>query len=95
MNYDPVNVGMRIKNMREKMGLSQEEYSEQLNISRNHHPRIEVGLRSASIEILIAISELSNTTIDYLVMGKEPDNKKVKANIRTVVSSLIKIEQEL
>ena len=95
MNYDPVNVGMRIKNMREKMGLSQEEYSEQLNISRNHLARIEVGLRSASIEILIAISELSNTTIDYLVMGKEPDNKKVKANIRTVVSSLIKIEQEL
>ena len=95
MYYNPIETGKRIRDTREALALSQEEYSERLNISRNHLARIEIGLRTASIEVLIAVAELSNTTIDYLVMGKETNSQRVKADIRSVVNSLIKIEQEL
>ena len=95
MNYNPIETGRRIKKVREEMGFSQESFSECLNISRNHLARIEVGLRSASIELLIAISEMSNLTLDYLAMGKKPDNARVKAEIMELAHSLLRLEKEL
>lgn len=95
MNYNPVETGKRIKKVRKDMGLTQETYSEQLNITRNHLAKIEVGSRTASIELLIAISELSGVSIDYLAMGKESDNSRIKGEILELAQTLIRIEREL
>ena len=95
MNYNPIETGKRIKKAREEMGFSQEAFSERLNISRNHLSRIEVGLRSSSIELLIAISEVTNLTLDYLATGKEPDNARIKAELLGLAQSLIRLEKEL
>lgn len=95
MNYNPIETGKRIKKAREELGFSQESFSERLNISRNHLARIEIGLRSASIELLIAISEITNLTLDYLATGKEPDNKKIKAALLAAAEELLRIEKEL
>lgn len=95
MNYNPIETGRRIKKVREEMGFSQESFSERLNISRNHLARIEVGLRSASIELLIAISEVTSLSLDYLAMGKEPDNARIKAELLGLAQSLIRLEKEL
>ena len=95
MNYNPIETGKRIKKAREEPGFSQESFSERLNISRNHLARIEIGLRSASIEVLIAISEIGNLTLDYLAMGKEPDHKKTKAELLAIAETLIRMEKEL
>ena len=77
------------------MGFSQEAFSEHLNVSRNHLSRIEVGLRSASIELLIAISEVTSLTLDYLAMGKEPDHKNTKAELLAIAEALIRMEKQL
>lgn len=95
MNYNPIETGKRIKKAREELGFSQEAFSERLNISRNHLARIEIGLRSASIELLIAISEITNLTLDYLATGKEPDNKTIKAALLAAAEELLRIEKEL
>ena len=95
MNYNSIETGKRIKKAREELGFSQEAFSERLNISRNHLARIEIGLRSASIEVLIAISEITNLTLDYLAMGKEPDNARIKAELLGLAQSLIQLEKEL
>lgn len=95
MNYNPIETGRRIKKAREEMGFSQEVFSERLNVSRNHLSRIEVGLRSASIELLIAISEVTSLSLDYLAMGKEPDNARIKAELLGLAQSLIRLEKEL
>lgn len=95
MNYNPIETGKRIKKYREEAGFTQEAFSERLNISRNHLARIEVGLRSASIELLIAISEMSGLTLDYLAIGKEPNNARVKAEILALAEALIQIEKTL
>ena len=95
MNYSPIETGKGIKKAREELGFSQEAFSERLNISRNHLARIEIGLRSASIEVLIAISEIANLTLDYLAMGKEPDHKNTKAELLAIAEALIRMEKEL
>ena len=95
MNYNPIETGKRIKKAREEMGFSQEAFSERLNISRNHLSRIEVGLRSVSIELLIAISEVTSLSLDYLAMGREPDNARIKAELLGLAHLLIRLEKEL
>lgn len=95
MNYNPVETGKRIKQIRQNMGLPQDAYSEKLHISRTHLAKVEVGLKSASIDLLITISELSQVSTDYLLKGCTPDNSKVKEDIRTLIHSLTKLEQDL
>ena len=95
MNYNPVETGKRIKQARQEMGLSQDAYSEKLHISRTHLAKVEVGLKSASIDLLIAISELSHISIDYLLKGSLPNHTKVKEDIHALVHSLTMLEREL
>lgn len=71
MKYNPVEVGNRIREARNTMGMSQEVFVEALGIGRVHMAKIEVGMRNPSIDLLIDISELTSLTLDYLVLGRK------------------------
>ena len=71
MKYNPVEVGNRIREARNTMGMSQEVFAEALGIGRVHLAKIEVGMRNPSIDLLIDISELTSLTLDYLVFGRK------------------------
>lgn len=70
MNFDAKEMGKRIRKIRMFNGYTQEEYAEKLNISRNHLARIEVGLRTVSIECLVQIANMEQLSIDFLILGK-------------------------
>ena len=70
MSYNPIETGRRIKEGRNTLGLSQEAFAEQLDIGRVHLAKIEVGIRTPSIEILTQISLLTGFSLDYLILGK-------------------------
>ena len=70
MNYNPIETGIRIKEARTTLGLSQEAFAEQLDIGRVHLAKIEVGLRTPSLDLLIQIGLLSGLSLDYLILGK-------------------------
>lgn len=57
----------RIKNLREDSDLTQTEISKILHISQRAYSHYEKGSRSIPIEILIALADYYNTSIDYLV----------------------------
>ena len=71
MKYNLVEVGNRIREARNTMGMSQEVFAEALGIGRVHLAKIEVGMRNPSIDLLIDISELTSLTLDYLVLGRK------------------------
>jgi len=58
----------RIKTIREKMGLSQEQLAEDLDISRVAVSQIENGGRQVSAEEIAKLSKLFNMSIDVLVI---------------------------
>lgn len=53
MKYNPVEVGNRIRNARNALGMSQESFAEALGIGCVHLAKIEVGMRNPSIDLLI------------------------------------------
>ena len=61
------NIGLKIKKMRVKKGLSQEELAKKLKISRVAISQIETGSRKISAEEIAKTSQLFNVTTDVLL----------------------------
>lgn len=59
-------IGVRIKEQRQKCHLTQEEFSARLGMSKNHYSAIERGLYRVQIETLVAIINSLGCTADDL-----------------------------
>ncbi|MDE6055569.1 MAG: helix-turn-helix domain-containing protein [Lachnospiraceae bacterium] len=57
----------RIKNLREDADLTQTEISQRLNISQRAYSHYENGTRDIPTNILIALADFHNVSIDYLL----------------------------
>ncbi len=65
---------------RKESGLTQEQLSEQLDISKNHLSSIERGLYVPTTQLLFRICDVLGETPDYYLIGKisEDTSKAVK-----------------
>lgn len=57
----------RIRDLREDADLTQTEISKKLNISQRAYSHYENGTRDIPTNILIALADLHNVSIDYLL----------------------------
>ena len=57
----------RIRDMREDHDLTQTRLSEYLHIKQNTYSQYENGQRQVPLDILIALADYYNVTLDYLV----------------------------
>lgn len=65
-------IGLRIRNLREKENISREKLAEIVDLSTNFVGQIERGEKRMGLETLIKISEFLGTSIDYIVSGSIP-----------------------
>lgn len=70
MKYDPSETGRRIKELRRKNGITQEDLADRLCITDSYLRKIESGIRSASIETLVDIAFSFHVSLDYLIVGE-------------------------
>ena len=64
-------IGLRIKEIRTKSGISQEQLAGYLGISAATLSRYESMQHTPKLSILIAIARAFNVSLDYLITGKE------------------------
>ena len=97
MHYDPIACGMRIAYLRAERGLTQIQTADKLNVSVQHYRAVESGRRSASLELMVDISSIFHTSLDYLIVGKEPEArlKTIKGELRNLIEGLEILEQAL
>lgn len=70
-----MNIGIRIKNMREDLDMTQKRLADASCINRQATiAEIESGKRDPSATELVRIAEALNTSVHYLVTGIEPQN---------------------
>ena len=62
-----VDLGDRIKHLRNSMGLTQVQMSERLHISKSMASSYETGIRLPSYDVLIKFAKLFGVTTDYLL----------------------------
>ncbi len=64
------SIGDRVKEIRNRYGLSQEEFAEKLNTYRVRISRIENGTIQPTFQEIIDICEKYNTNVDFFVTAK-------------------------
>ena len=71
--------GLRIKNIRENMKMTKEEFAKLIGFSGHYLGLVEHGKNYLSIEKLKVLCDLTNLSADYILFGKDTtviDNTK-------------------
>lgn len=71
----------RIKELRERKGVSQQELAETLSVARSNISKYEQGKLDLSTEMMIAFSEYFNVSIDYLLCITDIPTHSIKTPI--------------
>ena len=58
---------MRLKDLREDADLTQQALAEHLHIRQNTYSQYENGQRQIPLELLFALAEYYNTSVDYIL----------------------------
>lgn len=78
-------MGIRVREHREKLNYTREEFAEKLDISARFVTDIELGKKGMSIDTLIKICELLSVSADYIIWGK---GEKSENNIAELTACL-------
>ena len=75
MEFNQKMFGQRIREARMSRGITQEEFAEEIDVSASYYRKLEGGLRTCSLDILVTIAEHLNVSTDYLLTGKRSSTK--------------------
>lgn len=64
---DYLKLGLKIKEIRRKKGLTQDNLAELVNCNTSHISNIENNHTKVSLNVLLAIANALNTSIDYIL----------------------------
>jgi len=70
MKLNQREMANRMKAQRKYLGLTQEQVAEAVGITYSSYVKIENTFQSPSLETLVAISQVLQTSLDWLVFGK-------------------------
>ena len=76
-----ITMGNKIKNLREKAGLSQTELAEKLGLSKSVISAYEKGIRNPSFKVLPLLAEALNVSQLYFFEKGEWQNQPVTVDI--------------
>ncbi|MDI3481125.1 MAG: hypothetical protein PWQ97_780 [Tepidanaerobacteraceae bacterium] len=70
-------IGQRIRNEREKMGLTREEFAEIVGLSDYYVGQLERGERQMSLPVMVRVTNCLHVSLDYLIFGDSSDTEGV------------------
>ena len=88
-NQDDIDIGERLRGIREGMQMTREEFSEKIDITDSFLGQIERGERSLSVKTLKKVVKYTGVSVDYLLFGNNSQNDTIQKinNILTVNSN--------
>ena len=95
MCFNQTEFGQRIKELRKISRMTQEQLSEELNISVEQLRKMECGCRGTSIDLLISIAGYFNVSTDYLLTGTDNTNIYSGKRLESVLRELYRIISDL
>lgn len=92
-----LDIGIRIKNEREKFKYSREQFAEIIKVSPQFLASIENGSRGMSFNTLEKICKAFNVSADYILFGKSINNNLDEINklISCIDSKYLPIVEDL
>lgn len=94
MYYSTAETGKRIKQLRRNERLTQEELAEKVGVSPRTVRAFESGSNGTSIDVLIDLAELFNTSLDYLILGRLTQSD-IKERLNIILQSFSEIVKSI
>ncbi len=90
--FDTVQFGKRVKELRKSHDMTQDELADELHITRQHLSGLESG-NGCSVDLLLDISAFFKVSIDYLLLGKisGSDLEEVRQRLYAVANELTEL----
>ena len=87
-NKEDIDIGERLRGVRENMHMTREEFSEKIDITDSFLGQIERGERSLSVKTLKKVVRYTGVSADYLLFGQDTNNETIQKinNILTINS---------
>ncbi len=79
-----IAIGERIREGRRKLQMTQETFSEMVDISKNYLSEIETGKKGFSGETLYKLVQNMDVTADYILFGTENDKSRIDMIIESI-----------
>ena len=70
MYFNREDYGSRIRSLRKKRGLTQEQLAEKMNVSTPYIAKIETGKQTGPVELAVEFAAFFEVSLDYLLVGK-------------------------
>ncbi len=70
-----VNIGKRLRELRLRRNLSQEEVARHIGITRSAYSHYEINNRQPVYSTLIKLADFFDVSIDYIIFGNAPTKK--------------------
>lgn len=86
---DIFDVGVRVKTLRKKQHMTQEQFAEKIDVSQHYVYEIERGLKTMSIYTLANVADALDTSIDYIVNGQKYDENDKSIDTKDSLDILI------
>lgn len=87
-------IKQNIYNARTALGLTQDEVALKLGISQAAYQKIEIGSTSLINKRLFDIAKVLESSPNSLVLGYEPDQKRIDEKVNAIKEELAKKEKE-
>lgn len=94
MRFNQKEFGLRLRNLRMDLHITQEELAQSLHVDKQHISRMERGIKAISIDLLIEMSVKLHVSTDYLLTGSER-NMEARERLETVIDELTDIAHNL
>ena len=94
MKCDYMEIGNRIREIRQNGKWSQAVFAEMLSVSREQVARIEAGVRTPSLEFLVNVAALGGVSLDYLVFGIIAPSF-LKKQLQSIIELLSDLEHQI
>lgn len=88
---------MRISKLRQEFGKTQQQMADDLHISLDYYRALENGRRSASLELLVAMSLSFEVSLDYLILGrmKSSDSQRIQGELVNIMEQLARLKDSI
>lgn len=94
MELNPIEIGKRIKMIRNKKRLSQIAFARELHVSREQISRWENGSKIPALDILCRLSVVGSVSLDYLITGKARGCRE-KRITNTLLADLLELDKKI
>ena len=89
MYFNREDYGSRIRSLRKKRGLTQEQLAEKMNVSTPYIAKIETGKQTGPVELAVEFAAFFDVSLDYLLVGKGDKPEKHQRMLKTFHFGLV------